>query len=98
MKYRQEISPTAPLLVTAVEQRRVPVSELREHDAAVAINIDFDRVLKNIFELFPETKNLAIVIGASEEMYRDYDDRDQAEYIRKWREERNAKRVRKKHR
>ena len=41
---------------------------------------------------------MAIVIGASEEMYRDYDDRDQAEYIRKWREERNAKRVRKKHR
>ena len=41
---------------------------------------------------------MAIVIGASEEMYRDYDDRDQAEYIRKWRKERNAKRVRKKHR
>ena len=41
---------------------------------------------------------MAIVIGASEEMYRDYDDRDQAEYIRKWREERNAKKDRKKHR
>ena len=41
---------------------------------------------------------MAIVIGASEEMYRDYDDRDQAEYIRKWREERNAKKTRKKHR
>lgn len=41
---------------------------------------------------------MAIVIGASEEMYRDYDDRDQAEYIRKWQEERNAKRARKKHR
>ena len=41
---------------------------------------------------------MAIVIGASEEMYRDYDDRDQAEYIRKWREERNAKKARKKHR
>ena len=38
---------------------------------------------------------MAIVIGASEEMYRDYDDRDQQEYIRKWREERNAKKARK---
>ena len=41
---------------------------------------------------------MAIVIGASEEMYRDYDDRDQQEYIRKWREERDVKRARKKHR
>lgn len=41
---------------------------------------------------------MAIVIGASEEMYRDYDDRDQAEYIRRWQEKRNAKRARKKHR
>ena len=41
---------------------------------------------------------MAIVSGASEEMYRDYDDRDQQEYIRKWREERDVKRARKKHR
>lgn len=41
---------------------------------------------------------MAIMIGASEEMYRDYDDRDQQEYIRRWQEKQKAKRVRKKHR
>ena len=41
---------------------------------------------------------MAIMISASEEMYRDYDDRDQQEYIRRWQEKQKAKRVRKKHR
>ena len=39
---------------------------------------------------------MAIVIGASEEMYRDYDDRDQAEYIRRWQEKQKEKKARKK--
>ena len=39
---------------------------------------------------------MAIVIGASEEMYRDYDDRVQQEYIRRWQEKQKAKKARKK--
>lgn len=60
---------------------------------AVIILIIAGLILMGMFVI-----GMAIVIGASEEMYRDYDDRDQAEYIRRWREEQKTRKARKKHR
>lgn len=34
------------------------------------------------------------VIGAQEDIYREFDDRDQAEYIRKWQEKKKARKHR----
>jgi hypothetical protein len=34
---------------------------------------------------------IAVIIGASDELYREYDDRDQAEYIQRWMEKKKQK-------
>lgn len=39
---------------------------------------------------------MAVIIGASDDFYREYDDRDQEEYIRRWQEEKKMRNARKK--
>jgi hypothetical protein len=64
-RFRQEISPTVPILYTALEQRRVPPSALAANDAAVAIKIDFAGIVENILQVLPETNEIIVVMGNS---------------------------------
>lgn len=64
-KYQQQIAPTTPMILTAVEQRRVPLISLTPNDTVVAIKIDFAGMIENILRVLPDTKNIAIVIGNS---------------------------------
>ena len=41
---------------------------------------------------------MAAIIGAGDDLYREYDDRDQEEYIRRWVEEKKKRDTRKKFR
>lgn len=38
---------------------------------------------------------VAVIIGASDDLYREFDDRDQEEYIRRWMEEKKKRDARK---
>jgi signal transduction histidine kinase len=65
LRYRQDLFPGAPLLVTGVERRRVSTMRLEPGDRAAATNIELLRVGENILRLLPETTTLAVIMGSS---------------------------------
>jgi signal transduction histidine kinase len=64
-RHRADLFPAAPLLLTAIEERRVDQSMLSEKDAVAAVRIDVVVLFENILRLLPETKVIAIIAGSS---------------------------------
>jgi len=62
-RYRPQLFPSTPMLVTTVEQRRVQT--LTANDAVVAIRLDLPGMFENILQLRPQTTTIAVVIGNS---------------------------------
>jgi len=65
-KYRQQLFPSTPMLLAAVDRRFLERSTLSANDAAVAIEHDPPRMVENILRLLPDTTTLFVVIGASQ--------------------------------
>jgi hypothetical protein len=55
-RYRQQLFPTTPMLLTVVDQRRVQFSVLTPNDAVVAVSIDYFGAIENILKVLPGTK------------------------------------------
>ncbi|MBR1173762.1 HAMP domain-containing histidine kinase [Bradyrhizobium sp. KB893862 SZCCT0404] len=64
-RYRAKLFPDTPLVLAAVESRLVNRADLTDNDAVVAIRNDFMAAFGNILQLLPDTRKVAIVIGAS---------------------------------
>jgi signal transduction histidine kinase len=64
-QHRTDLFPTTPMLLAAVELRRVEPSILSERDAVVGVRYDQMAVVENILRLLPETKTIAVIIGNS---------------------------------
>ena len=64
-RHRADLYPTTPMLLAAVEVRRVERSMLSEQDAAVAVRFDQVALVENILRLLPETKTIAMIMGNS---------------------------------
>jgi signal transduction histidine kinase len=64
-QHRTDLYPTTPMLLAAVELRRVEQSMLSEQDAVVGVQLDQVALVENILRLLPETKAIAIIIGNS---------------------------------
>jgi signal transduction histidine kinase/ABC-type uncharacterized transport system substrate-binding protein len=64
-RHRQQLLATTPMVLTAVEVRRVRYSDLTANDAVVAVRTDHLPVMQNILSVLPDTKHIAVVIGAS---------------------------------
>lgn len=64
-RYRQKLFPDTPMVLTVVEQRLVNRFELTENDVVVAVRNDFMAAFENILQVMPDTRNVAVVIGAS---------------------------------
>lgn len=64
-RYRGKLFPDTPMVLTAVEQRLVNRFDLTENDVVVSINNDFMAAFNNILQVLPDTRTVAIVIGAS---------------------------------
>ena len=64
-RHRQRLFPETPMILTAVEQRRVQFVKLTENDAVVAVAHDFPAAFESILRVLPLTKTIAIVNGAS---------------------------------
>jgi len=62
-KYRQEFSPATPMLITFIDQRRVPFANLTANDTVVSNTIDFVDIVDNILRIFPKTNNIVVVLG-----------------------------------
>jgi signal transduction histidine kinase len=64
-RHREELFPNTPMVFTAVDQRRVRYSDLTPNDAVVAVRIDYPAAIENILQVLPDTKHVAVVVGAS---------------------------------
>jgi signal transduction histidine kinase len=64
-QHRADLFPTTPMLLAAVEVRRVDQSMFSEQDAVTAVRTDYVVLFENILRLLPETKTIAIVSGNS---------------------------------
>jgi len=64
-KYRAELFPETPMVLTAVEQRLVNQAGLTDKDAVVSVYNDFSGFFRSILQVLPDTQTIAVVIGAS---------------------------------
>ena len=64
-QHRAGLFPVTPMLLAAVEVRRIEPSMLSEQDAVAGARYDQVAAIENILRLLPETKAIAIVIGNS---------------------------------
>ncbi|MCA1360678.1 HAMP domain-containing histidine kinase [Bradyrhizobium sp. IC3069] len=64
-KYRARLFPDAPLILSAVEHRLINRTDLCDNDVVVAVRNDFVAAFDNILQVLPDTKSVAIVVGAS---------------------------------
>jgi signal transduction histidine kinase len=64
-RYRPQLFASTPTVLTAVDERRVQFSALSEHDAVVAVRIDYLRAIENILQVLPDTENVTVVVGTS---------------------------------
>jgi signal transduction histidine kinase len=64
-RHRPQLFATTPMVLTALEQRRVQYSALTANDTVVAQKIDFLAAIENIVQVLPGTKNVMMVVGTS---------------------------------
>lgn len=64
-RYRSKLFPDTPMVLTVVEQRLVNHFGLTDNDVVVSVRNDFMSAFENILQVMPDTKTVAVVIGAS---------------------------------
>ena len=64
-RYRGELFPDTPTVLAVVEERLVNRADLTDNDVVVSVRNDFMVVFDNILRVLPETKTVAMVVGAS---------------------------------
>lgn len=62
---RSQLFPLTPMVMTAVEERRVQRSALTDNDTVVAVKQDVPALFGNIVRLLPATRTIAVVVGDS---------------------------------
>ena len=64
-RYRPQLFPSTPLLVTGLDERRLQGVPLTPNDAVVAIRQDLPSAVENILRLLPKTSTIMVVLGNS---------------------------------
>jgi signal transduction histidine kinase len=64
-RHRADLFPATPMVLTAVDQRRVTVAGLTENDTVVGVRLSIPVLFGNILHLLPDTKTIAVLIGNS---------------------------------
>ncbi len=64
-KYRAQLFPETPMVLTAVEQRLVDRVGLTDKETVVSVYNDFSGFFRSILQVLPDTQTIAVVIGAS---------------------------------
>lgn len=62
---REHLFAATPMVLTAVEQRRVQFFSLSDNDTVVAVAHDFPRSFETILRVLPSTKQIVVINGAS---------------------------------
>ncbi|MFO0993105.1 MAG: histidine kinase [Hyphomicrobiales bacterium] len=63
--YRSSLFPNVPMLLTAVEERRLDPQYYSANDAVIAFRLDLPALISNILTVLPATKAIDVVIGNS---------------------------------
>jgi len=66
LRYRNELFPGRPLLVTGLDRRRLETTKLPATDRAVTVTLDFPAMARTVLELLPDTDTIALVLGRSQ--------------------------------
>lgn len=64
-RHRQKLFPATPMVIAALEQRRIQPSFLTENDTVAGVAADFPSIITNILQVLPETRTVAVVMGDS---------------------------------
>jgi signal transduction histidine kinase len=64
-RHRQRLFAGTPMVLMAVDERRVQYSNLTANDTAVAVRINYLSVFENILQVLPDTKDVVVVVGTS---------------------------------
>jgi signal transduction histidine kinase len=64
-RHRGSLFPRVPMVLTAIEQRRVRADNLTENDTVVAVAHDFAAVFEDMLRVLPDTKTAVVINGAS---------------------------------
>ncbi|PWU09442.1 MAG: ATPase [Verrucomicrobia bacterium] len=65
-RHREELFPSAPMLLAALDRRRVQGIKLGTNDTAVPFQVDLRGTVEHILQVLPQTTNIVAVIGSSE--------------------------------
>ena len=65
-KYREQLFPDTPLLFAAVDERYLRAAPLGENEAAVAVSNDFPRLIDDILQVLPQTRQVFVVAGTGQ--------------------------------
>jgi signal transduction histidine kinase len=64
-RHRERLFATTPMVLMAVDQRRLQYSNLTANDTAVAVRINYLSAFENILQVLPDTKDVIVVVGTS---------------------------------
>jgi signal transduction histidine kinase len=64
-RHRDHLFPATPMILTAVEQRRVRYDSLTKNDTVIPVAHNYRAVFDNILRLLPNTKQVVVINGAS---------------------------------
>ena len=65
-KYRQQLFPDTPTLFASVDQKYLGDVPLGDNETAVAVVNDYPRVIEDILQLLPQTKQVFMVTGSGQ--------------------------------
>ena len=63
-KHRQQLFPETPLLFASVDEKFLRDAPLGDNETAVAVVNDFPRVIDEVLQLLPRTRQVFMVVGA----------------------------------
>jgi signal transduction histidine kinase len=64
-RHREHLFPATPMILTAVEKRRVRYDSLTKNDTVIPVAHNYRAVFNNILRLLPNTKQVVVINGAS---------------------------------
>ena len=64
-RHRQRLFAATPMVLMAVDQRRVQYPSLTANDAVVPVKINYLSAFENILQVLPDTKDVLVVVGTS---------------------------------
>lgn len=65
IRHRDALFPGVPLLVGAVDKRRLSAAHLGANATAVGVDLDLPAIIDNVLRVLPSTRNIEVVIGNS---------------------------------